>query len=350
MSSPIRVAPYTPEWVDAVRAFNRRIAASRQQLPETPHIDWMPGMQTFLAIEGSEVRGGYILRRQCFYARGEEETVSHYRLPLSEGVADRRYAMLGLKLLRDALAREPKLYALGMGGWDKPLPKMLKALQWAVHEVPFYFKVRRPSRFLRNILVVRTSALRRFVLDAAAITGAGWLGMRIAGHGRHVAAEPHESVGEFGQWADEIWGESRGYYTLVADRGAATLNALYPAADSRFLRIRTKGGWAVGLDTQMRDHKQFGDMRVGSIVDCFASPSGAASVMRAATGVLEDRGVDLIVSNQLHHSWCDALQQAGFRKGPSNFLLALSPALAEICSGSSHLHFNRGDGDGPIHL
>jgi hypothetical protein len=106
------------------------------------------------------------------------------------------------------------------------------------------------------------------------------------------------------------------------------------------------------LDTQMRGHLQFGDMRVGSIVDCLAAPEQAGAVMRAAAGVLEERGVDLMVSNQLHRAWSDALQQAGFRKGPSNFLLALSPALAECVNGAGDdgFHFNRGDGDGPIHL
>src|SRR5437870_491577 len=111
MSRPIRVAPYTDEWVDAVRAFNQRVAASGQQLPETPHSDWMPGMEVFLAIEDAAVRGGYILRRQRFWAAGQEVSAAHYRLPLSEGVVNRDYASLGLRLLRDALAREPRLYA-----------------------------------------------------------------------------------------------------------------------------------------------------------------------------------------------------------------------------------------------
>jgi hypothetical protein len=131
------------------------------------------------------------------------------------------------------------------------------------------------------------------------------------------------------------------------------------------------------LDTQMQGHKQFGDMRVGTIVDCLAPPESAGAVIRAAAGLLEQRGVDLIVSNQLHGAWCTALVESGFRAGPSNYLLALSPALAEAAGGGEmrrqagvdrlkpvpplHLqgarrptgapfHFNRGDGDGPIHL
>jgi hypothetical protein len=127
----------------------------------------------------------------------------------------------------------------------------------------------------------------------------------------------------------------------------------------------------------MEGHKQFGDMRVGTIVDCLAPPESAGDVIRAAAGLLEQRRVDLIVSNQLHRAWCTALVESGFRMGPSNYLLALSPALSGAAGGEKTrpqagvdrlkpvpplqadvgrlkptppFHFNRGDGDGPIHL
>jgi hypothetical protein len=106
------------------------------------------------------------------------------------------------------------------------------------------------------------------------------------------------------------------------------------------------------LDTQMRDHKQFGNLRVGSIVDGLAAGGAVGDVVHKATAVLEKQGVDLVISNQLHAEWSAPLLEAGFRKGPSNFLLALSPALAGLAAGAPEtaFHFNRGDGDGPIHL
>jgi len=346
MSRAIRVAPYTEEWVHAVRAFNQRIATSQQQLPETPRPDWMPRMEVFLAVEDDAVRGGYILRRQCFWTAGQETAVAHYRLPLSEGAVNRDYATLGLRLVRDALAREPRLYAMGMGGWDKPLPQMLKRLGWQISAVPFHFKVVHPGPFLRNIRALRTSPMRRLALDAAAFTGAGWAGMKALGISRRLPAQKVELAPSFAGWADEIWRLVRGQYPLLAVRDARTLDELYPASDPRFLRVRTSGGWALLLDTRMRDHKQFGDMRVGTLVDCLAPPASAASVVRAAVSLLEQRGVDLIISNQSHAAWSQVLIEAGFRTGPSNFLVALSPSLAK----AGEFHFNRGDGDGPIHL
>jgi hypothetical protein len=318
-------------------------------------------MELFVALEdgamgNSAVRGGYILRRQRFFLAGETVSVAHYRLPVSEGLVNRAYATLGLRLVRDALAREPLLYALGMGGWGHALPQMLKRLRWRMCAVPFHFKVVHPFRFLREIGALRTTPLRRLILDAAAYSGAGWLGLKMMGHARRIPKirgnKTPGTPASFAGWADEVFEQSRSAYALVAERDARTLDQLYPASDPRFLRVRAAGGWAVLLDTAMEGHKQFGNIRVGTIVDCLAPMEDAVAVIRTATRTLEQRGVDLIVSNQLHTAWSGALAGAGFRRGPSNFLFAASPALAALVSEAEDgdLHINRGDGDGPIHL
>jgi hypothetical protein len=218
--------------------------------------------------------------------------------------------------------------------------------------VPFHFKVVHPFRFLRDIQALRTTPARRFILDAAAYTGAGWLGLRLIGHAHRVRNIKYETEDTFSAWANTVWERSRADYALLATRDSATLNALYPPSDPRFLRIRAAGGWAVLLDTAMEGHKQFGNIRVGTIVDCLAPAEDAATVVRAATRALEKRGVDLIVSNQLNAGWCQAFASAGFRRGPSNFLFAASPALAALLGDAEddEIHINRGDGDGPIHL
>jgi hypothetical protein len=142
---------------------------------------------------------------------------------------------------------------------------------------------------------------------------------------------------------------------MVGARDAATLNVLYPPGTDRFTRIRVDSrGWAVVLDTQMRSHKYFGDMRVGTVADCFAAPDDASAVIAAATQLLSSRGVDLIVSNQSHDAWCAGLKGCGFRKGPSNFIFAASKKLATLLEPFDEsvggVHLTRGDGDGPIHL
>jgi hypothetical protein len=351
----IEVVPYEPAHAPAIERFHQRLAAGgvEMRFPEAAGSDWLPGTQLWLAVEGGEVRGGYLLRRQTFSFGGETDQVAHYRLPLSEGLVNRAYAMLAVRLVRDALTREAKLYALGMGGWDQPLPQMLKRLNWRMAAVPFYFKAPHPYRFLRQIRALRSSAFRRLTCDAAAFSGAGWLALWLAGVSRPTSGPaPLETPVSFAGWADALWERCRAHYAMAAVRDGATLDRLYPPSDRRFLRVRAEHGWAVLLDTVMRGHKQFGNLRVGTLVDCLAPPEAAAAVVRTAARVLEERRVDLMISNQLHHSWSGALAAAGFRQAPTNFLLALSPALAARMEGYAdrEIHINRGDGDGPIHL
>jgi hypothetical protein len=107
-------------------------------------------------------------------------------------------------------------------------------------------------------------------------------------------------------------------------------------------------------DLRMSGHRHFGDLRVGGLIDGFAAVADVPAVVQTATRHLLDRGVDLIVSNQSHHAWCNGLRAAGYLSGPSNFALALSKELNAMVTaagiGGADLHFNRGDGDGPINL
>ncbi len=338
----IAIRPFTEEWTGAVCDFNVRIADSGFAFPEEASADY------FVAVEGDKVRGGYIVRRQKFWFRGEARDVWHYRLPLSEGIVDRAYASLGLQLIRHALKQQPLLYALGMGGFDKPLPQMLKALGWNLRGVPFLYKVNRPAGFLRNIQVLRKSPAQRVVMDLAADTGLGWIGMRLLQRPlrRGISGEV---VNSFTPWADQVWASSSAAYGAIADRHAATLDEFYRGTGAVRLKVGTSG-WALILDTPMSGDKYFGDMRLGSIVDCLASPADALVVTSAAVRFLEQRGVDLIVSNQLHASWVQALRDCGFRGGPSNYVFAASKGLAELIAPGAEVHINRGDGDGPIHL
>ena len=101
-------------------------------------------------------------------------------------------------------------------------------------------------------------------------------------------------------------------------------------------------------------HKYFGNMRVGTVVDCLAVPGAEADVISAATIHLRHNKVDLIVSNQLSKAWGRAFSAKGYLSAPSNFALAVSPQLAHDLQpfedSSGQIHLNRGDGDGPINL
>ena len=146
---------------------------------------------------------------------------------------------------------------------------------------------------------------------------------------------------------------------MCAVRDMETLQILYPRDDARFVRLRIRRGaetigWAVLLNNRWWNHKHFGRMRLGSIADVLAAPADAAEVVRCATRFLQQRGVDLIVSNQSHAAWRRAFRKSGYLRGPSNFNFASSKPLSGLLQSAGvqqeDMHWTRGDGDGPINL
>jgi hypothetical protein len=370
--SAVLIQPYSDQWGQAVAEFNERVKSANApfELPVTSASDWLaktgnrkPYQEIFLAIQDQAVRGAYTFKNQDFSLGGRIREVGMCRMPISEGVVDSRYSLLGVCLLKDATRRQPLLYALGIGNLDAVITRLVLAMGWQVMQVvPFHFKVNNGFQFLRNVRHVRSTRLRSLLLDAAACSGAGWAGARLAnallnrnGH-REVYAEP---VSEFGSWTNQVWQACQDRYSMIAVRDNDVLSVLYPAGDRRFIRLKILEGsnvigWAVMLDTVMSENKYFGNMRVGTIVDCLAAPENAAKVMAAASRLLQQRGVDVLVSNQSHPAWCQGLKRAGFLRGPSNFFFVASRELARLLGEADPLrtgiHLNRGDGDGPIHL
>ena len=256
------------------------------------------------------------------------------------------------------------LYGLGMGGYDKALVRLLRSAGWKTFSVPFFFRVVHPSPFLRNLAYLRRRPATRWLLDALAITGLGSLGIhgtqKLRGRSNPLdRGIVTEQVDDFSSWADELWEACKGQYGMSAVRDSKSLQLVYPRNEPRFIRLKmTEGsrpiGFAVLLNTALSGHNYFGDMRLGSIVSCFGNTTDAPKIVRAARAVLESQDVDLIVSNHSHTIWCRAFRQAGFLRGPSNFIFAASPRLANLLKASNvqnaDIHLNRGDGDGPTNL
>lgn len=367
----LTIEPFTGSHIDPVRAFNRRLAdaGSTFQFPEGPVPAWIPPtdgasvyQEYFVVRDDSQVRGGYILKPQLFQVGDAVLTVADYRLPISEGIVDSKYGMVGMLTLKDALRRRPLLYGLGMGSRREPVARMLQIFKWRMVPCPFFFRAVRPARFLRGIDFLRLTPMRRVLLDFLAVSGLGWAGLRAAQlwTSRGLPASGSWTVEEqFGSWADDLWEKARGAYSLAAVRTREVLEALYAVEGGRFVRVKITEngkviGWTVILDTPMQGHRQFGELRVGSVVDCLAIPGREVMVIATTTRFLEERGVDLIVTNQLHRDWCAAFRRNGFLSGPSNFYFAVCPALdakvAPLDPDLERVHMTRGDGDGPINL
>ncbi|HUT90258.1 MAG TPA: hypothetical protein VMY37_12220 [Thermoguttaceae bacterium] len=369
----VEITEYGQAHVEEVAEFNRRLRAGGvpSAFPTRPTSEWLPPVpgrrlfqEQFVALdEEGIVRGGYILKHQDFKLGEEVVDVGDFRLPISEGTVNRNYALVTAQLIAHAFAKNPLLYGLGIGGWNVPAARMAKASGWLLLEIPFFFRVNHPARFLHGIPYLRKRWYRRVLLDLAAFTGAGWVGLKaiqtLRKKYRPTERLSADQVDEFDAWADELWSQCREQYPMIAVRDSKTLRILYPKDDPRFIRLRVREegkvvGWCVLLATQFRDHKQFGALKVGSFIDGLASVGDATKVVAAATAELDRRAVDLIVSNHSHRDWCAAFDASGYLRGPSNFLFAASRKLAQRLEASEiardAIYLNRGDGDGPIHL
>ena len=369
----IRIERHRPTHADGVRAFNARLVAHDavpgfliDELPPPARGASAPIVKdSFLALDGTDVRGGFELHRQAFWVGGRRRQASNYRAPLSEGIVDRRYAYLGMLMVKEALRDDPFVYCVGMGGMDQAHPRLISAMHWGVYTVPFLFRIERPARVLRQLPIARASRRRALAADVLAASGLGWLGTRLLAAAAMLRSLPRrhavtiEPVTVWGAWADELWESARDGCSLAAVRDAATLTAMYPPSNPRNICVRMSVhglpvGWAALYDTTMRDNLHFGRLRVGSILDCWARPGFALTVAGAAAATLRRRRVDLVVVNHAHAAWIAAFRRAGFLTGPSNYGLGLSPSLAAAVraepDGEARMHVTRGDGDGRVHL
>lgn len=368
----LELVPYTPELDDAILAFNERLAsgdagvefrlrAGPGPLVVPPDAEGL-WEERYLAVEGDVVRGGVFLQVQPFFVEGERCTVANIQLPLSEGIVDRRYAHVGIWLIKQVLRRHPRCFALGMGGEDRPLPQLLRALGFSIWTVPFFFMLGNVTRAARELRAVGPPARRRAASTVLRFTGTGALASAVwrrrvtwrTSAARGIAARRFD---EWDAWADGVWEQARSSFSVAAVRDVRALRVLFPADDEQFppFRLEERGrpvGWVVVGLTRMTDNPHFGSLAVGTIVDALTLPGHELAAVRVASQLLLERGADVVVTNQSHPAWCRACRRAGLVGGPSNYVLAASPALLPpgVDVASHGVQFTRGDGDGRVHL
>jgi hypothetical protein len=367
----VQFVRYTERESAAARAFNHRMLAGNAPsdflLPESPPSDSAGDDRAiravyYLAMEDDFVRGGLVLGDYPASLGGASITATICMAPLSEGIVDPKYSMLGMQFVRFLQKQTQYGFATGMGDPSNPYPRLLRASGWTILKVPFFFRVCRPRRFLRELPALNSTAGRRAVARVAEWTGMGAAGVA-ALQAREWLFAAHRglsigTVDEWGPWVDEIWEVCAASCAFSIARDLRTLRDLYPPSESRLLRysISRNGapvGWAAAYDTTMQDSKFFGNLRVATILDCVARPADLAMSVAAISHALKGRGVDLIITNQGHALWQDAFRRCGFREGPSNYCFGMSKSVAgpvRAGLGEQAIYLTRGDGDGRMHL
>lgn len=376
----LKVTSFETSDIPAVRRFNQRFrdAASEFSFPEnniSPLYSKDPNTKLFFEYylvkdENGEVRGGYYFKNQEFYLNNALSEIVFMRMPLSEGVINRQYKDAGSLIFRDMEQKRKVVFALGMGGFQYPLPKKLISLGWYMYEVPFFFHIVNQGAFLNDFEYLKKfkrTPLRKFLFFLIKIFGILYFLTALKKLQSSVhklfrnstfAGIKTEIIEEFTSFADELWENHKDEYSIIAKRDSHVLNKLYPKTDARFhkLKITRRGktvGWTVLLCTKMQQDKYFGNLHLGSVIDAFSKSEDAGLLLHESVKFLRKMKADLIVSNHANINWGRHYRQNGFLKGPSNFILASSRGLKDFFRGDvdfKNSFLMRGDGDGPINL
>ncbi len=303
----VKIVPYTESESGSGAGIQREDVGRKKRrrdflLPDSPPPDATGAERAiriiyYLAMEDDVARGGMVLGDYPAALGGTSITATVCIAPLSEGIIDPKYSMLGMQFIKFLQSRAKYGFATGMGDPMNPYPRLLRASGWTILRVPCFFRVCRAGRFLRELGVLNSTTGRRILSRVAAGTGLGAVGIA-AVHARGWLLPSRkdwsaETVEQWGPWVDEIWEAVRGSCAFAVARDFRTLVDLYPP-ETRLLRysIRRGGqavGWAAAYDTVMQNSKFFGNLRVATILDCVARPEDLAMSMATVSDALNAR-------------------------------------------------------------
>jgi len=363
----LSIVPFTPDFNDAALAFNERMrrgnAPSAFLLPTRgrPLIEHGPvTTRQYLAVdEARTARGGMLCQEYPALVAGRHERIMNISAPLSEGIIDPAHTFTGPALIKYALKQNPLAFVVGMGSAANPLPRLLKAMGWQLRVVPFHFRLLRAARAVRHLAPLRRSAARRLAADVAAFTGAAAAGAAIvhrASAATRAAAAPLR-VEPVSQWTDDtvaIWERFAPSVSLGVERTPGVLRFFYPEDGSgprawMLLREGRAVGWFGLMVTAMRGNVYFGDLTVATLTDCVGDADAIAAAPLLAAQEARRLGADIILTNQQHRRIAESCVAAGWRSGPSNFLVATSKALSADIDWE-RAYITRRDGDGLVNL
>jgi hypothetical protein len=350
-----------------VSGFNCSVNGDRGRDPPAPmEVERYVGVD----VDG-QVRGAYSLRWQFLWLQGERLLGAHYGYPISEGIIDKRYAIVGVLVLRDAVKRCEYLYLLGAGGRTGNVFRVAQHVGFAIEDVPFLFRVINGGGFLRKLPQMQRALERRVLATIGSATGLAQIATGIL-HGasaiRHRGSSSLrpplsitvEEVATLAAAADEVWSRVCSQYSFCVVRDGAHVEPSFPLdrTDIHRLVVRHQGsiiGWSVVMREGLsRLQAYLGDVAAGLIVDAFGDTAYASEIVRAATAYLAAQGVDVVITNTSHEGWVTGYKRAGFIAWRSQFPLIVSHSLArrigDLHAIMPRTHMSRADADGVHYL
>jgi hypothetical protein len=370
----------TDDDIPAVARFNQRLregGRGEEQItlrPELPgEARYRPAgfpvyRRMMIAEDGREVRAALMLYHNNIFIHGKKRDCCWMDMPISEGIIDRRYSLAIIQLLKAASEYQPFLMSTGAGPVDKVSFRILTRLNWRNRAVPFYFYPVKVTNVLLGLSYFKKNAKLRYgaLLGAYSGLGAGLSGLlalsrRIA---PYLSGYDYSMEKAFDAWADRIFEDCLPDYGAALRSDATALNILYPPDKPGLtrLRVRRKGakhgagqdvgrdvGWILVASKQMKDHRYFGDLKVGTLVDGFGRAANAPALVAAGIDHLAETGADIIVANFSHEAWVKACRRSGMLAGPDSYYHFVSPGgspLFEDTCPPRDIHMARGHSDG----
>ena len=362
----IAVEPFRPEHEAAAAAFNRRMrdgcAPTAFVLPARASTVAMGSatLTNYVAVDSNgDLRGGMLCQEHPAIAGGCVQPVVSLQSPVSEGIIDRRFAFVAPQMIRHLVRLKPLAFAVGMGSADAPLPRVLQALGWRLHAVPFFFRLLDVARCLRELRPLRETRARRLAAAFATRTGIAAIGTAVAHRvPADVRRETHrfqsEPVKSWSGWADAVWQGFAGAASFGVCRTSGVLPFLYRDAGRtvrawRLTRDGAPEGWFALAIARQSGSPYFGDLTVATLADCVGTPAAIRAGLALAVEQARAAGADLVITNQMHRLLQESCLAAGWRRGPSNFLLGTSPLLSAAFD-APRAYITRRDGDGLTNL
>jgi hypothetical protein len=342
----------------AVRAFNERVMRSGVKIPfllsesvsGTAALDTRP----WLLMDGRDVRGGVLVTRHRAVVAGVEREVVNLQSPITEAVADKRYGSLSIWLFRELERRFTYVYAVGMGGTDRPMPRLLRAMKWQVGLSAFRFMPLAPGRVAARIDALRARIPRplRPVVYAAGSCAGPLVRSSLRVLGGRSLAEVQPGKDASASVAYSWGGFSKGIrFGIVRDAAAAS--ELYVASDGErvFRAIECPACVAVVRTRALPHTSPFRDLTVATVLELMApDATRLMQLSRRLLGQLSRGSADIAIINTTHADTVAALDSTGWLQGPSNYVVALSPPFADAGVTLDASYVTRTDGDGRLNL
>lgn len=357
--SAIEFVPLTDNLLSACVDFNGRLKAAGATSVLLPTKASIGGHHVAVETNGT-VRGGVLLQTFCAAIDGSPVTVCNIQSPVTEGVVDRRFNSIAVKMLGFIRKRHPFSYAVGMGSEQSPFARLLNGAGWSVSSAPFMFAPVRPSQVLVGLPVFQSrhrSIAARILAYSGTATAVYWIWRKA--HRARTRGFELSAIYDWPTETDEIWRKSASKIAFGLNRDRSGLAIIYPRTEPRLLRFALRSasgfaGWCCCLLTKMNGSPHFGNLMVGTVLDGLSEPAARPALYALAIEKLYSLGADLVILNHTNIDDIATTKQFGMLETRSNYVVALSPDLAKMIrarpAGFRRIHITRGDGDGRINL